>query len=161
MSGIKNDNIPKTYSGDGETIDVTGNVISAKEGFNGLLGEIRQFALSITGAKTKAQLQALGWAICDGTTPSSQGISSPTIETTPNLRNKFLIHAAAEVTGGTVTENFLPSHNHAINYIAGGSDGTKVLGANGFTNWNSVPIQATTSGTALVGYTIVYFIKVK
>ena len=45
----------------------------------------------MTGALTKSQLQGYGWAICDGTTPASQGISDATI-TTPDLRERFLRH---------------------------------------------------------------------
>ena len=65
------------------------------------LGEIKMFDLSRSGAVTKATLQGRGWAICDGTTPASQGITDPTITTTPDLRTKFLRHSANETTGGT------------------------------------------------------------
>jgi hypothetical protein len=82
------------------TTTVTNNKTLAEKD-TGLLGEVRQFALSISGAVTKATLQGKGWAICDGTTPASQGISSPTITTTPDLREKFLRHSANETTGGT------------------------------------------------------------
>ena len=45
----------------------------------------------MTGAITKATLQSYGWAICDGTTPATQGISSPTITTTPDLQEILFV----------------------------------------------------------------------
>jgi len=99
MGGIKNDTIPKTYVGDGSTINVSGNVISSYD--PNQLGEVKLFALSMSGAVTKATLQGKGWAICDGTTPASQGISTPTITTTPNLEHKFLRMSDNESSGAT------------------------------------------------------------
>ena len=148
----------------------------------GLIGEIRQIALSISGALTKSQLQAKGWAICDGTTPASQGISSPTITTTPDLRSKFLRHSANETTGGTGGSL---THNHKWLYDpAGGASNEGVTwqedgiteqsarqeiqdtGSGTFTvqimtgiNYNT---KLNTSGSALPPYyDICYFIKVK
>ncbi len=74
-----------------------------------LLGEIRSFAISVTGASTKADLQAKGWAICDGTTPAAQGISDADITATPDLKEKFLRHSENETTGGTGGS---ATHNH-------------------------------------------------
>ena len=66
------------------------------------LGEVRMFALSIAGAVTKANLQSRGWAICDGTTPAAQGISSADITAaTPNLEHKFIRMSNDESSGGT------------------------------------------------------------
>ncbi len=67
----------------------------------GFLGEVRMFALSMSNAITKASLQTAGWAICDGTTPAAQGISSPTITTTPNLEEKFIRMSGDESSSGT------------------------------------------------------------
>jgi len=78
---------------------------------DGALGEVKQFALSIIGAVTKAALQTRGWAICDGTTPASQGISSPTIATTPNLEHTFMRMSDDESSGGTGGSE---THNHAV-----------------------------------------------
>ena len=89
---------------EGEFPKSDGDVLFASEintTLNGMLGEVRMFALTMTNAITKANLQAKGWAICDGTTPAAQGIASPTITTTPDLRTKFLRHSANETTGGT------------------------------------------------------------
>ena len=67
------------------------------------LGEVKMFALSTSGAVTKTSLQANGFAICDGTTPVSQGISSPTITTTPNLENNFIKGSDDETSGTSST----------------------------------------------------------
>lgn len=75
----------------------------------GLLGEVRMFALSMTGAVTKASLQAKGWAICDGTTPATQGISGATITSTPDLQEKFLRMSNDETSG---TTGGTTDHNH-------------------------------------------------
>ncbi len=91
---------------------------------SGLLGEIKQFALSISGALTKSQLQSRGWAICDGTTPASQGISDATITTTPDLREKFLRHSADETTGGTGGSD---EHTHLWYYNAGSAGGNHAI----------------------------------
>ena len=68
----------------------------------GYLGEIRQFALSVTGAVTKASLIAGGWAICDGTTAAAQGISDADITaSTPNRKSSFgLLLSSIHGNGG-------------------------------------------------------------
>ncbi len=75
----------------------------------GYLGEVRMFALSLSGAITKAGLQSEGWAICDGTTATTQGISSATIENTPNLSNRFIRGSDDETSGITGGSD---QHNH-------------------------------------------------
>lgn len=96
----------------------TGNILS-KEDLNdtnnsmyeyaGPLGEVKMFALSTTGAVTKSTLQSNGWAICDGTTSVAQGITSPTITTTPNLQDRFIKMSSDESSGTTGGSN---THNH-------------------------------------------------
>lgn len=81
---------------------------------DGTLGEIKMFHLSITGSVTKAALQARGWAICDGTTPAAQGISSPTITTTPDLQDQFIRMSNDETsgsTGGSATQSYTVQNN--------------------------------------------------
>ena len=76
----------------------------------GMLGEVKMFALSISGSITKSNLQGKGWAICDGTTPASQGISAPDITaSTPNLENRFIRGSDNETSG---TTGGTSDHNH-------------------------------------------------
>jgi len=170
---------------------VNAKTLSDDDGYNtlnnnanvgtGLLGEIRQFDISRTNAVSKATLQGQGWAICDGTTPADQGITSPTITTTPDLREKFLRHSADETTGGTGGSL---THNHRWGYDpAGGatnefntyqSNGTTEQDArqevaSGTGKWtvkvvtgNNYYTKLNDSGTSLPPYyDICYFIKVK
>ena len=93
----------------GSTSEVVGIAISAtqikliKMINNRELGEIIMHNPTVTGAKTLVNMRGLGFAVCDGTTPASQGISSPIIATTPDMTDRFVYgHATtAETTGGT------------------------------------------------------------
>lgn len=149
------------------TLNTTGNNVSYDE-----LGEIKTFAISVTGAVTKASLQARGWAICDGTTPAAQGISDATITTTPDLRERFLRHSANETTGGTggastVTLDItqIPAHNHTLNYIRS-TTGTRTKITGGFDGTSGSTTTSSTGGglsheNKPPYYDICYFIKVK
>lgn len=105
------------------------------DSFGGCLSEIKQFDLSRTGAVTKEDLQAAGWAICDGTTPASQGISDPIITTTPDLGHLFLRMSDDDTsgdTGGVDTNSFSWTSDsvddNGVNVVAmieGTSAGTK------------------------------------
>ena len=75
------------------------------------LGSVIMHAPSISGADSIATMQGTGFAVCDGTTPASQGISSPTITaSTPNLVAQFIRGNATTsgATGGSDT------HSHTI-----------------------------------------------
>jgi len=98
--------------------DYTDNEVPAADDYNdtnnaiingGMLGEVKMFALSMTGSITKATLQAAGWAIQDGTTPVAQGISSPTITTTLDMQDKFIRMSNDETSGNTGGSD---EHNH-------------------------------------------------
>ena len=119
---------------------------------SGLLGEIKQFALSISGALTKSQLQARGWAICDGTTPASQGISDATITTTPDLRERFLRHSADETTGGTGGIN----DNIHIWVNKTGSEGSGKSSISGYSDTNTVQQTSFNSSGAVANIAIGY-----
>ena len=119
----------------------------------GALGEVKMFALSLSNAVTKEKLQVHGWAICDGTTPLSQGITSPTITTTPNLENKFIRGSDDESSGttGGLDENTFSWTSHDVD-----DNGTNVVGA----------VEGSSSGTWTQDnkppyYELVYFIKVR
>ena len=128
-----------------------------------LLGEIKQFALSLAGAITKADLQSKFWAICDGTTPVSQGIADPVVTVTPDLKEKFIRMSSNETSGtigGTVDHKhtgttLLPSLTeivrtpNAAQQVAVASSG------------HSHDFTTSTEDNLPPFYELVYFIKVK
>jgi len=138
----------------------------------GYLGEVRMFALSETGAITKAALQSGGWAICDGTMPAAQGISSANITTaTPNLENKFLRGSDDEASGATGGEDThvltiaeLAAHTHTIYAGTGGGSASPTFGGN-TTPGTTLASSSAGSGTAHENrpafYELVFFMKVK
>ena len=153
---------------------------------HGLLGEVRQFAVTMTNALSIATLRGYGWAVCDGSTPASQGISSPTITTTPNLVASFL-KGHATVSGtvagsntSTIAETNLPAHSHVQTLSFTG--GTATWNSASFTGGAvrsptpaSVPADAistgtvstatTGSGTAFttepLSYSVIFMMKVR
>jgi len=141
---------------------------------DGILGEVRMFALSVSGAVTKASLQARGWAICDGTTAAAQGITSPTITAaTPNLENKFIRGSddeASSGTGGSETHNhqWFESSNDTSWDENGGADRsmsitTYAAGSTGPWDMVAQPVDLYTSNTSTLPsyYELVFFIKVR
>lgn len=142
---------------------------------DGVLGEVKMFALSMTGATTKAALQTRGWAICDGTTPATQGISSPTIETTPDLQDKF-ISMSNDETSGTTGGASSVVHNHKwLNDDGSGTGKFDMTAGSGRTyNTSGANLDLTsatweadswtdndTTATLPPFYELVYFMKVK
>jgi hypothetical protein len=125
----------------------------------GFIGEIRSHCLSIAGATALTTLQSYGWAVANGTDSTSQGITSPIIPITPNLTSRFL-YGHATVSGGTKTEDFLPSHTHDIankRYLGGNSSDATYGGVLS----HSDGAVAKTAGTAMIGYEVVFIIRVK
>lgn len=124
--------------------------------YGGMLGEVKLFALSVTNAITKVTLQTEGWAICDGTTPAVQGVTNPTITTTPDLQSKFMKMSGDEssgTTGGAI------AHTHGVANL-----NLKVVSSG--SGANVVDIAAGTTDTGGGGheppfYEVVYFIKVR
>jgi len=140
---------------------------NATAGYEAPLGEVKMFALSMTGAVTKANLQTNNWAICDGTTPATQGISTPTITTTPDLQHSFIRMSNDESSGTTGGSD---EHNHQT-WSDAGSNG---LGFNSGTDraYDTDGILQTTTyapankwsaneSTLPTYYEVAYFIKVK
>lgn len=69
----------------------------------------------LTGMPTIATVQGLGFALCDGTTPSSQGISDPVVTgSTPDLNGGTEFIRASD-SAGTHQEHQLESHRHTVN----------------------------------------------
>ena len=119
---INNTRLGGTDNTNGSVIDAadTNDVNDAVQGY---LGEVRMFALSETSAVTKATLQGQGWAICDGTTPAAQSISSPTMTAaTPDLQDSFISMSNDETSGSTGGSS---THNHQwLTTTIGASDPT-------------------------------------
>ncbi|MBN1186829.1 MAG: hypothetical protein JXB49_31415 [Bacteroidales bacterium] len=157
-----------------DTLKGDGSYITGLPG--SFLGEVKMFAISLTGAITKTNLQAAGWAICDGTTPSAQGISGATITTTPNLQHRFIRMSDDEISGTiggqdsvALTVDELPSHRHRTN------KSTSVSSSYGFYTVNNYAGEHDNDDggwTDYVGgdsphenrppfYELVFFIKVK
>ena len=140
--GIKSEPIIKNISVDNKTIDTNpkGEIEVLKNNI-GIIGEIRMFHLSINNSINHNELINNGWAVCDGTTPSSQGISNPIIITTPNLKSSFIRMSSnlnSGQTGGTT------SHKHTLPVGREGYYGTAITP-------NSSPYG--TSGSSFSGHT--------
>ncbi len=138
--------------------------------FDGKLGEIKMVALTLGGSGVKDDLINRGWAICNGTTSASQGITGATIATTPDLQHKFVRMSDDESSGDTGGEDVhtltiaeMPAHNHefdcdnaagtANSARRGQLDGSQITTTDtgGDTPHNNLPSY----------YELVYFIKVK
>jgi len=137
----------------------------------GYLGEVKTFAISLSGSISVTELQTKGWAVCNGTTPDSQGIANAIISTTPDMSNKFL-KMGDDITSGDV--GGAEMHNHQWLYDCGNSKPC---------TWNSVGNTITAFKSAKYGigtfvinpndlytnvesslppyYEVIYFIKVK
>jgi len=97
------------------------------------IGEVKMFAVSISGAVTISHLRSKGWAVCDGSTPVSQGISNPILSTTPNLSNKFICMSDDETSGttGGVSEHnhqWLLNSSRTMGYVTSSGGGTNQVG---------------------------------
>ncbi|MFN8207389.1 MAG: hypothetical protein U0T82_08275 [Bacteroidales bacterium] len=135
----------------------------AEKSGEGALGEVKMFALSMTGAVTKEALQAKGWAVCDGTSPLSQGISGAAFSATPDLRQKF-IRASNDATSGSTggQDNITVGHSHNMVGSSSGPSG-KITGG----NTSNLYFQTYTANADIsfdnrpAYYSLVFFMKVK
>jgi len=125
----------------------------------GYLGELRMFAVSISGSITKQLLQQKGWAICDGTTPDSQGIFNAVLTITPDLSNRFIKMSTDESSGSIGGSE---SHDH------GGTTGFTVYHNNngswsylGYPNGGAHKHGLTADNNLPPFYEAFFFIKVK
>lgn len=141
------------------------------------IGDIKMVETTGTGVRSIAARQALGWAICDGTTPASQSISSPVRdEATPDMVDKFVRgHASASGgSGGSDTDSItlsvanLAAHTHGTSQQIGPTGGaqTAIDRQSGISSSEFVTDSAG-SGTPFnvdtipAYYEVVYMIKVK
>ncbi|HPO16885.1 MAG TPA: hypothetical protein PLI09_25835, partial [Candidatus Hydrogenedentes bacterium] len=83
------------------------------------LGTVVSVYIGMAGVPPTAEYQAHGWALCNGTTPSSQGITSPLITAaTPNINgNGWFIRGGA--TAGTSQSDNVGSHSHSATFSSG------------------------------------------
>lgn len=79
----------------------------------------------------------------------------------PNLNGNANFLYGAETSGGTKTENFVPAHSHSIPVFDGGGAGTNITASSSATNNTSNTSNNVASGTAWVGYAVVYIMRVK
>ena len=91
---------------------------------------------------------ANGWALCNGTTPASQGVSSPAISATmPNINNGAFVRGATSswTTGGasggadsvTIGSANLPTHTHDIAHGHANSFAVSAVALGGTTSFAS------------------------
>jgi hypothetical protein len=74
---------------------------------------ILSYTGAITGAATLSQIRAAGFAVCDGTSASSQGISDATItDAMPDLNGDGRFLRGHDDTAGTTGSHQLETHTH-------------------------------------------------
>jgi hypothetical protein len=136
----------------------------------GFLGELKSVNISYSGATTLNEMRSQGWAVADGTTPVSQGITNPDITTTPDMRHRF-IRSSNDNTSGTtggedthvLTISEMPSHTHEADCSI--SAGTNADARCGKENGNTFSTNSTGGDEAHENrpefYESVLFMKVK
>ena len=86
------------------------------------IGTIISIYTGLPGVPTVAELRALGWATCDGTTPQSQGISDPVMDmATPDLNNSGRFLRGGTVPGQMQGDSVGP-HTHPTTWSLTNSD---------------------------------------
>ena len=152
---------------------VTKNYVDSLGSGGGVpIGTVISFLKDYAGAAALAELQADGWAFCEGTTPAAQGLIGAVITTTPNLNGQNQFLRGADTSGGTGGS---ASHSHLSPVVFGGDGhhlkatwgyggGSSAAGSIAF-NWGSNsnrPHMRTSSASSLPPYyDVVWLIKVK
>lgn len=120
------------------------------------IGAILPWAKSITGVPALPSnfVECSGQVLSDADSP----INGQTI---PNLNGDARFLYGAATSGGTKTEDYLPNHKHSLLFGRDGTSGEVYGYDGGSPAWNSSGVSNTTSGTAWVGYAVVYIMRVK
>lgn len=98
--------------------EVNGNFAAVAVG----VGSIITHTTNLGGSETIAELQARGFALCDGTTPASQGITDPLITAAmPNLNGGRFLRGGSTAQSGALEDDATslngltlsdPGHDH-------------------------------------------------
>lgn len=122
----------------------------------------------LTGMPSIATVQGLGFALCDGTTAASQGISDPTITAaTPDINGDGAFIRANDAASATLENHQLQTHTHNLTFLNissqnayDWSSNNNSLGQNG-TQASGNPSTANGSKTRPDYVTVVWFMRVK
>lgn len=79
------------------------------------IGTIIPVYIGLTGVPSTAALQASGWALCDGTTPASQGIVGAAVNSTPDLNNAGRFLRGGTLAGVAQADN-VGTHSHTASF---------------------------------------------
>eukprot|EP00698_Gefionella_okellyi_P000696 TRINITY_DN1061_c0_g1_i1.p1 TRINITY_DN1061_c0_g1~~TRINITY_DN1061_c0_g1_i1.p1 ORF type:complete len:862 (-),score=173.30 TRINITY_DN1061_c0_g1_i1:137-2722(-) len=84
------------------------------------IGAIISHYVDLSGADGLARIKQLGFAVCDGTTPVSQGISNPVISVaTPDLNsNQYFLRGAQLGQTGVIQQDAMQNHTFVLS-VAG------------------------------------------
>lgn len=118
------------------------------------IGSVLAWAKSITGIPALPS----GWVECNGQTLSDA--SSPINgQVIPNLNGNANFLYGNATSGSTKTENYLPSHTHNVPVYS--STGVALQKSSPYGANTNIATSAETSGTAWVGYSVVWIMRVK
>lgn len=79
------------------------------------LGTIIPVYIGLTGVPTTAALQASGWALCNGTSPASQGVTGAVVTTTPDLNSTGRFLRGGTLAGIVQADN-VGTHAHTASF---------------------------------------------
>lgn len=99
--------------------EVNGNFAAVAVG----VGSIIAHTTNLAGAETITEMQARGFALCDGTTPASQGIMNALITAaTPNLNGGRFLRGGSSAQSGTLEDDATAANGLTITLNDTGHD---------------------------------------